>query len=45
MMAQVFLNGKGAAVWKTPYRVDISEALKPGENELEIKSSILGSTG
>ena len=37
-MAQVFLNGKDCGiVWKAPYRVDISEALKPGENELDIK--------
>ncbi|MEI6647150.1 MAG: glycosyl hydrolase [bacterium] len=38
IMAEVKLNGKPLGiVWKPPYRVDVSEALKEGENTLEIK--------
>jgi len=38
VMAQVFLNDIDCGVvWKAPYRVDISEALKPGKNELVIQ--------
>ena len=37
-MAEVQLNGKDLGiVWKTPYRVDVTEAVKPGENVLEVK--------
>ena len=37
-LAEVFVNGKSLGiVWKTPFRVDASSALKPGANELEIK--------
>ena len=37
VMAQVKLNGKDLGVlWKAPYQVDISEAVKPGENALEV---------
>ena len=38
VMAEVSLNGKNLGVlWKAPYRVDISGAVKNGENILEIK--------
>ncbi len=37
-MAEVVVNGKSQGVlWKTPYKVDITGALKQGENQLEIK--------
>ena len=37
VMARVRLNGQDVGVvWKTPFRVDVSDALKPGENQLEI---------
>ena len=37
-LAEVSVNGKSLGiVWHTPYRVDASDALKPGENELWIK--------
>ena len=39
VMARVKLNGKDLGVlWKTPYRVDITEAAKPGENSLGNRS-------
>ncbi|MEI6647201.1 MAG: glycosyl hydrolase [bacterium] len=38
IMAEVTLNGKSLGiVWKSPYRVDVTDALKEGENFLEIK--------
>jgi hypothetical protein len=38
VMAEVRVNGKALGiVWKTPYRVVVTEALKPGENVLEVK--------
>ena len=38
VMAEVTLNGKPLGVlWKQPYRVEVSDALKDGENTLEIK--------
>jgi hypothetical protein len=38
VMAEVKLNGKNLGIlWKPPYRVDVTEALKTGENTLEIK--------
>jgi hypothetical protein len=38
VMAEVKLNGKDLGiVWKPPYRVDVSDALKDGENVLEAK--------
>jgi hypothetical protein len=38
VMAEVKLNGKDLGIlWKPPYRVDITKALKAGENALEIK--------
>jgi hypothetical protein len=37
VMAQVRLNGKDLGVlWKTPYRVEVTEAIRPGDNEIEI---------
>lgn len=37
VMAQVRLNGTGLGVlWKTPFRVEITEAVRPGENKLEV---------
>lgn len=37
VMARVLLNGKDLGiVWKAPYRLDVTDALKPGENQLEI---------
>lgn len=37
-LAEVYVNGQycGTA-WKEPYRVDVSRALKPGENTLEVR--------
>jgi hypothetical protein len=38
IVAEVFLNGKSAGVsWIPPHMVDISDALEPGENQLEIR--------
>lgn len=37
-IAEVFVNGKALGIiWKKPFRVDVTEALKPGENTLEIR--------
>ena len=37
-LAEVTINGKPLGiVWKAPYRVDITSALKPGENSVEIR--------
>jgi hypothetical protein len=37
-LAEVIINGKSLGiVWKTPFRVNVTEALKQGENTLEIK--------
>jgi hypothetical protein len=37
VMAQVKLNGKDlGTLWKPPYRADVTEAAKPGENALEV---------
>ena len=36
-LAEVTLNGKALGIlWKPPFRVDVTEALKPGANHLEI---------
>ena len=38
VMAEVRLNGKELGIaWKPPYRLDVTEALKPGENLLDVK--------
>jgi hypothetical protein len=38
VMAEVKLNGKDLGLlWKTPYRIDISDAIQSGENKLEVK--------
>jgi hypothetical protein len=37
-MAEVFVNGrKLGLLWKTPWQIDVTGALKPGDNVLEIK--------
>ncbi|MFN4145930.1 MAG: glycosyl hydrolase [Runella sp.] len=37
-IAEIIINGKTiGTVWKKPFRVDITEALKSGENTLEVK--------
>ena len=37
-LAQVVLNGKDLGVlWKPPFRVDVTDALKPGKNSLEVR--------
>jgi hypothetical protein len=37
-LAEVILNGKSLGIiWKTPFRVNMSSAIKQGENQLEIK--------
>ena len=37
-IAEVKVNGKSAGlVWAPPYRVDVTSALKPGANKLEIE--------
>jgi len=37
-MAEVTLNGRNLGIlWKPPYRVDVTNALHDGENQLEIK--------
>ena len=36
VMAELKLNGKNLGIlWKSPFRVDVTDALKPGENNLE----------
>jgi hypothetical protein len=37
-LAEVSVNGQALGIlWKSPYQVDVTGALKPGENKLEIK--------
>jgi hypothetical protein len=37
-VAEVSLNGRAlGVVWKPPFRVDVTDALKPGANQLEIR--------
>ena len=36
-MAELVLNGKPLGVlWKPPFRIDVTESLKPGTNQLEV---------
>jgi hypothetical protein len=38
IMAEVKLNGKDLGIlWKTPYRVELGDAIQAGENTLEVK--------
>lgn len=38
-VAEIFVNGHNAGVlWKEPYRLDISPYVKPGENDIRIKT-------
>ena len=38
VMAEVTLNGKPCGIlWKPPYRMEVTDALKPGANTLEVK--------
>ncbi len=37
-LAEVLINGQNLSIlWKAPFRVDVTKALKPGENTLEIR--------
>jgi hypothetical protein len=37
-LAEVIVNGKSLGIlWKHPFRVNVTSALKPGENQIEIK--------
>jgi hypothetical protein len=37
-LAEVAVNGKSlGVVWKTPFRVDVTDALKPGANTVEVR--------
>ncbi|HVS71798.1 MAG TPA: glycosyl hydrolase, partial [Phycisphaerae bacterium] len=37
-LAQVSVNGKELPLlWKPPFRVDVTDALKPGDNQLDVK--------
>jgi hypothetical protein len=41
-VAEVSVNGKALGIaWKTPFRVDMTSALKPGANRLQVKVSNL----
>ncbi|MEI6297942.1 MAG: glycosylhydrolase-like jelly roll fold domain-containing protein, partial [bacterium] len=38
VMAEVKLNGKDLGIlWKPPFRLEVTDTLKPGENTLEVK--------
>ena len=38
VMAEVKLNGKDLGIlWKAPYRVEVTDAIQAGENQLEVK--------
>ncbi len=42
VMAEVMLNGRNlGTLWCAPYRVDISSAIRPGVNQLEIRAASL----
>lgn len=37
-VAEVYINGTSAGIlWKKPYRIDITDLVKPGENQLKIE--------
>ena len=37
VMAEVFVNGQNmGVVWKAPFKLDITSALKPGKNDLKV---------
>ena len=37
-IAEVFVNGKNVGItWKRPFRLDVTDAIKAGENKLEIR--------
>ncbi|HET9826485.1 MAG TPA: glycoside hydrolase, partial [Chitinophagaceae bacterium] len=37
-LAEVFVNGRPLGiVWKKPFRIDVTNALRPGNNNLEIR--------
>jgi len=38
VIAEVRLNGKDLGIlWKAPFRIDVTDAAKPGDNELEVR--------
>jgi hypothetical protein len=38
VMAELKINGKDLGIlWKPPFRVDVTDTLRPGENSLEVK--------
>lgn len=38
VLAEIYVNGKSAGMcWKPPFRLDITNLLKPGENQLDIR--------
>jgi hypothetical protein len=42
VLAEVWLNGKRAGeVWKEPYRLDVTEAVRAGANDLEVRVTTL----
>ena len=37
-LAEVSINGRAFGIlWKLPYQIDVTDALKPGSNQLQIK--------
>jgi hypothetical protein len=37
-LAEIIVNGRSLGIsWKKPFRVDITDALKPGANQIEIR--------
>ena len=37
-IAEVRLNGQNLGIlWKEPFRIDITKAARPGDNELEVR--------
>jgi hypothetical protein len=42
VIAEVRLNGRNLGIlWKPPFRVDVTDALKPGANDLEVRVTTL----